>query len=54
MNDVDDFNGASDTPYVGYSRLVDVTTSGNQKLITVTVVSPSNQSFKFAVYKANF
>jgi MSHA pilin protein MshD len=58
MNDVDDFNGYSDAPYVGagssYSRSVTVTLVGNQKLITVKVNAPMNWSVTLAAYKANF
>ena len=54
MNDVDDFNGFSDTPYTGYVRRVTVATAGNQKLITVTVSAPLNFSVALSVYKANF
>ncbi len=54
MNDVDDFNGFSDTPYTGYVRTVIVATAGNEKLITVTVSAPLNFSVALSVYKANF
>lgn len=61
MNDVDDFDGASDTPYTGYNRRVTVTTANNLKLITVTVTGPItattaavNWSVTLAAYKANF
>lgn len=54
MNDVDDFNGVSDTPYVGYTRTVTVTTASHLKLINVTVSAPKNFSVTLAVYKANF
>lgn len=59
MNDVDDFNGVSDTPYTGYLRTVTVTpvtiaTPNDQKLITVTVTAPLNFSVALSAYKANF
>jgi MSHA pilin protein MshD len=59
MNDVDDFNGFSDTPYTGYLRTVTVTpvtitTANDQKLITVTVTAPLNFSVALSAYKANF
>lgn len=54
MNDVDDFNGYSDSPYSGYTRSVTVSTSNNQKLISVTVVSPKNVAITLAAYRANF
>jgi len=54
MNDVDDFNNISDTPYTGYNRTVSVTTDDNLKLITVRVTAPRNWSVTLAAYKANF
>lgn len=59
MNDVDDFNGFSDTPYTGYIRTVTVTpvtvtNPNDQKLITVTVTAPLNFSVALSAYKANF
>lgn len=54
MNDVDDFNGTSDTPYTNYLRTVTVNTASNEKLITVTVTAPLNVSVSLSVYKANF
>ncbi len=54
MNDVDDFNNVSDTPYTGYTRNVTVTTSNNLKLITVTVSAPKSVSLTLAAYRANF
>lgn len=59
MNDVDDFNGVSDTPYTGYTRSVTVTTitvatPNDEKLITVTVTGPQSTSIKLAAYRANF
>lgn len=53
-NDVDDFNGWSDTPYAGYSRSVTVTTSSNIKTISVTVDAPSGVSIVLAAERANF
>ncbi len=54
MNDVDDYNNVSDTPYTGYSRTVTVATANNLKLITVTVAAPKGYSIKLAAYRANF
>lgn len=54
MNDVDDFNNVSDTPYTGYSRSVSVSTASNQKLVTVTVTAPKNVTIQLAAYRANF
>ncbi len=54
MNDVDDFDGVSDTPYTGYTRNVTVTTANDLKLITVRVNAPRNFSITLAVFKANF
>lgn len=54
MNDVDDYNGYSDTPYTGYTRNVTVVTASNQKLITVTVTAPQSWSVTLAAYRANF
>lgn len=56
MNDVDDFNNVTDTPYTGYTRTVTVATSNNQKLITVAVrvTVPRDMTFRLAAYKANF
>lgn len=54
MNDVDDFNGVSDSPYTGYTRNVTVTTASNQKLVTVTVNAPKSWSVTLAAYRANF
>jgi len=61
MNDVDDFHNVSDTPYAGYNRRVTVTTTNNEKLITVTVTgpitatsAPRNWSVTLAAFRANF
>jgi MSHA pilin protein MshD len=54
MNDVDDFNGISDTPYAGYTRTVTVSTANNEKLVTVTVTTPLNFSVILSAYRANF
>jgi len=62
MNDVDDFNGVSDTPYstvvngvtYAYTRSVIVTTANNIKLVTVTVAAPKNVSVTLAAERANF
>ncbi len=54
LNDVDDFNGASDTPYTGYTRNVTVTAANDVKLITVTVLAPRNLTITLAAYRANF
>ena len=54
MNDIDDFNSISDTPYTGYTRTVTVTTGTNEKLISVTVSTPLSTSVTLAAYRANF
>ena len=54
MNDVDDFNGFSDSPYTNYTRSVTVSTNNNQKLITVSVAAPKGMVVKLAAIKANF
>ena len=54
MNDVDDYNGATDSPFTGYTRTVTVSTASNQKLITVTVAGPQSWSVTLAAYRANF
>ena len=54
MNDVDDFNGVSDTPYTGYTRNVTVTTANDEKLVTVSVTAPRGFSVTLAAYRANF
>ena len=59
INDVDDFNGYHDVPYVGYTRDVVVTTvtldiANDAKLIRVTVAGPLNTSISLATYRANF
>lgn len=64
MNDVDDFNNVTDTPYVGYMRTVTVVAANNIKLITVTVSAPMTilvrtntpmiTSVTLAAFKANF
>ena len=54
MNDVDDYNNVSDTPYTGYTRNVSVTTTNNEKLITVTVTAPKSLTITLAAYRANF
>ncbi len=54
MNDVDDFNNVTDTPYTGYSRTVTVTTANNEKLISVKVTAPKNTTYTLAAYRANF
>ena len=54
MNDVDDFNNISDTPYTGYTRTVTVATANNLKLITVTVAAPKSYSIRLAAFRANF
>lgn len=54
MNDVDDYNGITDTPATGYSRTVTVTTTGNTKLISVRVNTPKSYTLTLAAYRANF
>jgi MSHA pilin protein MshD len=54
MNDVDDYDGITDTPFTGYSRSVTVVESSSLKLITVTVAAPNQVSITLAAYRANF
>lgn len=54
MNDVDDFNGWSDTPYNGYTRTVSVTTNNNIKLIQIRVTTPSGETMLLTAERANF
>lgn len=54
MNDVDDFDGTSDTPYTGYTRSVTVVAANDLKLITVSVVAPRGFTITLAAEKANF
>jgi MSHA pilin protein MshD len=54
VNDVDDFNGAQDSPYSNYDRQVTVTTDGNRKLITVSVTAPGGQTIALSAYRYNF
>jgi len=54
MNDVDDYNGVSDTPVTGYTRTVTVATSGNLKTVTVVVDGPKNVSWTMSAIRANF
>jgi len=62
MNDVDDYNNYSDTPYTvvvsgttySYTRSVTVSTANNQKLVTVTVSTPQGVSITLAAYRSNF
>lgn len=54
VNDVDDFNGASDTPYTGYNRSVTVTTANDLKLVTVSVATPRGFTITLSAYRANF
>lgn len=54
LNDVDDYNGRTDTPYPGYNRNVTVVANNNIKLITVSVTTPSGETIRLAVERANF
>lgn len=54
MNDVDDYHNFSDTPYPNYVRSVSVTTADNIKLITVSVTTPTNETFLLSAERANF
>src|SRR5690606_22422506 len=56
LNNVSDYNGVTDTPYVNYQRQVSVTTeaANNRKLITVTVTAPDGQSIALSAYRYNF
>lgn len=52
-NDVDDFNGWSDT-FSGFTRTVTVTTNDNIKLVTVRVTTPRMETISLSVERANF
>lgn len=52
-NDVDDFNGWSDS-FSGFSRNVTVTTANNIKLITVRVTTPTGETISLSAERANF
>jgi len=54
MNDVDDFDEFTDTPYPNYDRTVTVATDGNRKLITINVDGPNNQAVALSAYRYNF
>jgi MSHA pilin protein MshD len=54
MNDVDDFNGAADTPYTGFTRTVAVTAASNIKRVQVTVVAPNGERMVLTGEKVNF
>ncbi len=62
LDDVDDFNGYSDTPYAGYTRNVTVVFAGadlglagaQAKLISVSVAAPNSQSLTLSAYRTNF
>ena len=54
LDDVDDFDGFSDTPYPGYTRTVSVSQTGNAKQVTVTVSGPNNQQLALSAFRANF
>jgi len=54
MNDVDDFNNQTDTPYSGYQRVVTVTLLNDVKRIQVRVSAPDASSILLTAEKANF
>lgn len=62
LNDVDDFDACTDTPYPNYSRRVDVSFEGtdlglantNAKRIAVTVTAPNGEAVNLTAYRANF
>lgn len=62
LNDVDDFNGCTDTPYSNYTRTVTVyaagtdlgLSSGNAKRIEVTVTLAGGETLTLSSYRANF
>lgn len=54
MNDVDDYQGWTDTPYTGYNRTVTVNTNGNIKLVQVSVTTPAGETILLAAERANF
>jgi MSHA pilin protein MshD len=54
MNDVDDYHLYSDEPYANYRRSVSVTAANNIKLITVSVTTPTGETFLLSAERANF
>ncbi|MDO3388172.1 hypothetical protein QWI17_20165 [Gilvimarinus sp. SDUM040013] len=58
LDDVDDYNGFSDTPAVGYSRQVTVTNTtldgAQAKEINVVVSSTDGESLTLTSYRVNF
>lgn len=54
VNDIDDYDQVTDTPYVGYSRKVEVTIGANEKLVSVIVTTPRGRIITLAAYRANF
>jgi MSHA pilin protein MshD len=53
LNDVDDYDGVSDT-FDGFTRSVSVTTANNIKLITVRVTTPIGDTVLLSAERANF
>lgn len=54
MDDVDDYHNFLDEPYPNYELSVSVTTANNIKLITVSVTTPTNETFLLSAERANF
>lgn len=62
LDDVDDFDGYSDSPYAGYTRSVSITAAGadlgltaaEAKLVQVTVSAPGGERIQLSAYRANF
>lgn len=54
MDDVDDYHNFNDEPYTGYRRSVSVTTANNIKLVTVSVTTPTGETFLLSAERANF
>ncbi|OZY84638.1 MSHA biogenesis protein MshD [Cellvibrio mixtus] len=54
MDDVDDYHNFSDEPYPNYERSVSVTTANNIKLVTVSVTTPTGETFLLSAERANF
>ena len=54
MDDVDDYHYFLDEPYPNYELSVSVTTANNIKLITVSVTTPTSETFLLSAERANF
>lgn len=62
LDDVDDFNGYSATPYSGYNVAISVALAGSElgltndqaKRVTVTATAPGGDSITLSTYRVNF